>query len=137
MNLRPDTSRWQIAVKSFRRFDALRRFIGSVHHYYPDARILVADDSFEQPGEPPAAVRHILQLPGVTWHQLPFDVGISAGRKFLFEQATSEYVLLCDDDFVFWTSTTSISSDSSYGPSISCSLLPQLAQTRSGSSSGS
>ena len=36
----------------------------------------------------------------VTWYDVPYDFGLSAGKTFLTAQTTTEFVLILDDDFV-------------------------------------
>ena len=40
------------------------------------------------------------EIPGVTWYDVPYDFGLSAGKTFLTAQTTTEFVLILDDDFV-------------------------------------
>lgn len=89
----------QIIVKSFRRFKSLIRFIESVKSKYPDIQILVADDSLEDGKEYPAEILNLHKE--VYWVKLPFDSGLSAGRNRLVEICSHEYILVCDDDYVF------------------------------------
>jgi len=96
----------QFLVKSFRRFASLRRLVESIRRHYPAARILIADDSFEQVPDPlPADADAVRRMPGVTWRQLPFDTGLGAGRNLLVEESTAPFLVNCDDDFVFTDET--------------------------------
>ena len=36
----------------------------------------------------------------MTWYDVPYDFGLSAGKTFLTAQTTTEFVLILDDDFV-------------------------------------
>ncbi|WP_417850317.1 glycosyltransferase family 2 protein [Thalassoglobus sp.] len=92
---------YQILIKSFRRFDALERCVDSIVQYYPDASIVIADDSFELiPGRIPRTVQRLQGMRQVQWVQMPFDSGLSAGRNRMVELADSERLILFDDDFV-------------------------------------
>lgn len=96
----------QILVKSMLRWDCTERLVRSIKRWYPDAEILIADDSFETlPDEWPAAMQRTIAIPGVRWWQLAYDSGLAAGRLFLLQQATSDYIILCDDDYVFTAET--------------------------------
>lgn len=82
-------------VKSFERFHCLDRLIASLRRYYPDVRVIVADDSRQAP--PPSKDYELLRL--------PFDSGLSAGRNAMLEMVTTKWFLLLDDDFVFTSAT--------------------------------
>ncbi|NOX55579.1 MAG: glycosyltransferase [Planctomycetes bacterium] len=102
----PDPRRYQILVKSFRRFGCLRRLVESIVSLYPEARILVADDSLGCKEDViPRDGRWVKDHPNVTWYQLPFDVGLAAGRNYLVQKATAPILINCDDDFVFMRET--------------------------------
>ena len=79
-----------IIVKAFERPDCLRRCLASIRARYPEASILVGDDS-RQPAELPDNVRSI---------RLPYDCGVSAGRNRLVAAVDSSHVLIVDDDMV-------------------------------------
>lgn len=99
-------SRVTVLIKSFRRFECLERAVRSVRHYYPTVPIEIADDSYDgeelvKRVDQNPIVESIRRMAGVTWHQLPFDTGLSAGRNYLVGQAKTPYVLNMDDDWVF------------------------------------
>lgn len=83
-------------VKTFERPEAAKRLIASIRAFYPDIRIRVADDS---------------RVPGInftdsavgclSYDNLPYDTGLSAGRNHLIDRVETPYVLILDDDFVF------------------------------------
>jgi hypothetical protein len=83
-----------VLVKTFERPRILRRFVDSVRRFYPDLRVIVVDDSREP--EP---------LDGVETITMPYDSGVSVGRNELIRRARTDYVLLLDDDFVFYRHT--------------------------------
>ena len=81
-------------VKTFERPGILRRLIESIRRVYPDLRVLVVDDS-----------RKPTELSGIETVTLPYDSGIGAGRNEALRHATTRYVLVLDDDFVFHRGT--------------------------------
>jgi len=81
-------------VKTFERPYALKRLVASVRRFYPALAIVVVDDSRE-----PAP------LEGVRTVVLPYDTGISEGRNQGLRHVETRYVLLLDDDFVFYRHT--------------------------------
>ena len=81
-------------VKTFERPHALRRLVASIRRLYPGLPIIVVDDS-RQPS----------RLPGVELVTLPFDSGVSAGRNAGLARVTTPYVLLLDDDRIFFRRT--------------------------------
>ena len=83
-----------VLVKTFERPRVLRRFVASVRKFYPDLEVIVVDDSRKP--EP---------LDGLETITLPYDSGVSVGRNELVRRARTDYVLLLDDDFVFYRHT--------------------------------
>jgi glycosyltransferase involved in cell wall biosynthesis len=83
-----------IVIKTFERPNCTQRIIDSIFRYYPEIRIIVADDS-----------RNPADIDFVEYHKLPFNSGISYGRNFLIDQVKTEYFLLLDDDFIFTEKT--------------------------------
>jgi hypothetical protein len=81
-------------IKTFERPQVLRRLVESVRRLYPMLPLIVVDDS-----------RRPTALPGVTLINLPFDSGVSAGRNAGLERVTTPYVLILDDDFIFYRCT--------------------------------
>jgi len=81
-------------VKTFERPETLKRLLDSLFRLYPRMRVIVADDSREPTEDP--RVRTI---------RLPFDSGVSAGRQAALEAVETPYLLLLDDDFVFYRET--------------------------------
>jgi hypothetical protein len=81
-------------IKAFERPYALRRLVASVKRFYPALPIVVVDDSRE-----PASVD------GVRTVVLPYDTGISEGRNQGLRHVETPYVLVLDDDFVFFRHT--------------------------------
>lgn len=86
--------RLTLVVKTFERPRVLRRLVRSIRRFYPRLEVIVVDDS-----------REPLRLPGVTTVTLPFNIGLSAGRAAALERVQTPYVLVLDDDFVFYRKT--------------------------------
>lgn len=80
-----------IAVKTFERPEAVKRFVRSARRVF-DGRIVVADDSREpwRPSEP-----------GVEVVVLPFNFGVTRGRNAALARVETPYVIVGDDDLVF------------------------------------
>lgn len=76
-------------VKTFERPQALKRLLDSIQRLYPDLKVIVVDDSACP-----------TQMPGVETVVLPYDSGVSAGRREGLHQVTTRYMLNLDDDFV-------------------------------------
>ena len=81
-------------VKTFERPQVLRRLVTSIRRLYPSLRIVVVDDS-----------REPTRLAGVETVAMPYDSGISAGRNEGLKRVATPFVLVLDDDFVFYRRT--------------------------------
>ncbi len=81
-------------IKTFERPRVLSRLVTSIKRTYPDLNMIVVDDS-----------RKPRPLPGVEWISLPFDSGVSAGRSEGLSRVKTPYMLLLDDDFIFYSRT--------------------------------
>lgn len=81
-------------VKTFERPRELKRLIKSIRQFYPNMRIIVVDDS-----------RKPSKIDGVISIEMPYDSGVSAGRNMAVSQVETKYLLLLDDDFVFYRKT--------------------------------
>lgn len=81
-------------IKTFERPRILKRLIRSIRRFYPLLKIVVADDS-----------RKPTAIPGVETVILPFDSGVSAGRNAALNAVKTKYVLMLDDDFIFFRNT--------------------------------
>ena len=81
-------------IKTFERPAELRRLVRSIRRVQPDLAILVVDDS-----------REPSTLAGVEVLRMPFNSGISIGRNAALERIETPYLLLLDDDFVFYRNT--------------------------------
>ncbi|XP_070553778.1 beta-1,4 N-acetylgalactosaminyltransferase 1-like [Ptychodera flava] len=85
-----------VVTKTFERYPAVKRLISSVHNFYPNITILVADDS-----EFPEKIR----VTNVKQYIMPFAEGWFAGRNLVVSQVRTKYFLWVDDDFVFTNGT--------------------------------
>ena len=85
-------------VKTFERFNCVKRLVKSIYRYYPDAIIRIADDSEK------SCKAYLEQKYGnkdLKVYELPSDVGLSYGRNYLMDRVETKYFCLLDDDFVF------------------------------------
>nr|XP_025039054.1 beta-1,4 N-acetylgalactosaminyltransferase 2 isoform X3 [Pelodiscus sinensis] len=85
-----------ITTKTFLRYHKLRRLIASIRQYYPDIKIIVADDSRDPEKIEEANVEHYI---------MPFGKGWFAGRNLAISQVTTKYYLWVDDDYLFTENT--------------------------------
>lgn len=81
-------------IKTFERPEILRRLIKSLRRFYPEMKIIVVDDSFKP-----------TKLEGVETIVMPYDSGVSAGRQEALKHIKTPYMMLLDDDFVFYRHT--------------------------------
>ena len=81
-------------IKTFERPKELKRLIESIKHFYPDMKIIVVDDS-----------REPLKIEGIKTIHMPYDSGVSAGRNLAVSHVKTKYLLLLDDDYVFYRKT--------------------------------
>ena len=81
-------------VKTFERPRVLRRLVRSMKRLYPDLPVVLVDDS-----------REATSIPGAQTVAMPYDSGISAGRNEGLRHVETPYVLVLDDDFVFYRHT--------------------------------
>ncbi|MBR4751538.1 MAG: glycosyltransferase [Thermoguttaceae bacterium] len=73
--------------KSFNRQKMAKRLYKTIKSYYPNASIIIADDS-EKP----------LVIPGADIIHLPFNSGLSKGLIAALDKVKTEYVMRMDDD---------------------------------------
>lgn len=85
-----------LIIKTFERPLCLNRLIESIDKFYPNIKIVVADDS-----------EKILPITRENFSRiiLPFNTGISYGRNRALLAVTTPYVVTLDDDFVFTKQT--------------------------------
>ena len=81
-------------IKTFERQKEVRRLIKSIRHFYPKMKVVVVDDSKEP-----------LAADGVMTIEMPFDSGVSAGRNLAVRHVETKYLLLLDDDYIFYRKT--------------------------------
>ena len=85
-------------VKTFERPYCIKRLVKSVVKKYPDARILIADDSEKTCKN---YFEHSKWSKNVQVYELPHDCGLSKGRNYLVDKVETRYFVLLDDDFIF------------------------------------
>ncbi|XP_077170362.1 beta-1,4 N-acetylgalactosaminyltransferase 2 isoform X2 [Paroedura picta] len=85
-----------ITTKTFLRYHKLRVLIQSIRQFYPDIRVIVADDSEHPEKIDDANVEHYI---------MPFGKGWFAGRNLAISQVTTKYYLWVDDDYLFTKNT--------------------------------
>jgi glycosyltransferase involved in cell wall biosynthesis len=81
-------------VKTFNRSSELTQLVKSIQRVQPDIAVIIADDS-DSPS----------YFPGITTLDLPYNSGISIGRNMALDAVETPYILLLDDDFVFYRKT--------------------------------
>src|SRR5690349_8798423 len=86
--------RLTIVIKTFERPRTIERLVDSIRRMYPSVPTVVVDDS-----------RAPRELPGVETIVLPFDQGVSIGRQTGLDRVRTPYVMMLDDDFVFFSAT--------------------------------
>ena len=97
-----------VCIKTRHRISLVARLVRSVQRYYPGTRIIVADE-FYMGNDDKTSPREWLDLYDIipvgmlTYTQNSPGVGL--GRKMATLMATTKYVLVADDDFVFTEDT--------------------------------
>ena len=92
--LGPDARDVTILVKTHERPRTVRRLVASIRRAEPAVRVLVVDDS-----------RSPVALADADVIEMPYDSGVSAGRRAGLRAVTTPYVLVLDDDFVLYSGT--------------------------------
>jgi glycosyltransferase involved in cell wall biosynthesis len=87
-----------LTITTFNRDNCLYRLIDSIRKYYPDIKILVADNGSEESTE-------IHNYDNVEYFKLPFDSGLSISRNLLIDKVQTKYYVSLDDDYVFTENT--------------------------------
>lgn len=85
-------------IKTLERPYCLLRLVKSIFRYYPDAEILIGDDSKVSCRK---KLMYRYKHSTITVYELPHDCGISYGRNELVRKVKTPYFVLLDDDFVF------------------------------------
>ena len=81
-------------IKTFERPETIKRLLASIYRLYPNIKIIVVDDSRK-----PEYYKDTQTI------FMPYDSGVSAGRQKALEAVKTPYVLLLDDDFIFYCET--------------------------------
>jgi glycosyltransferase involved in cell wall biosynthesis len=81
-------------VKTFNRTQELSQLIKSIWRVQPDLAVIIADDS-----QNPSYFADLTTL------ALPFNSGVSAGRNAALDLVQTPFVLILDDDLVFYRKT--------------------------------
>ncbi|XP_051546251.1 beta-1,4 N-acetylgalactosaminyltransferase 1-like [Myxocyprinus asiaticus] len=85
-----------ILVKAFLRYKELHVLIKSIRQFYPNIKIIIADDSHNPEKVVGDNIEHYIMPPAQGWF---------AGRNLAVSQVTTKYFLWVDDDFVFLNET--------------------------------
>ncbi|XP_050959539.1 beta-1,4 N-acetylgalactosaminyltransferase 2 [Labeo rohita] len=85
-----------IATKTFLRYDELNILIKSIRQFYPEIKIIIADDSLEPQNVTGYKLEQYIMPPTQGWF---------AGRNLAVSQVTTKYFLWVDDDYIFSNST--------------------------------
>jgi len=84
-------------IKTFERPKKLQRLLMSMEKICPHLKIIIVDDSKE-----PIKINNKAHIEVI---HLPFDSGVSEGRKAGFDQVNTKYVVNLDDDYIFTRKT--------------------------------
>jgi glycosyltransferase involved in cell wall biosynthesis len=88
-------------IKTFLRDDYLFTAVSSLRRYYPEIRIIVADDGYCSDEK-----EFRLKEAGVSKYiALPWNRGVSRGRNALIDACETPYCLIGDDDFYYTDET--------------------------------
>jgi beta-1,4-N-acetylgalactosaminyltransferase 2 len=88
-----------VCIPTFERPNCLELLLKSIREYYPDIKILVADNGKERPAE------EVTKKFNATYFRLDYDVGLSAARNFLVDKVSTPFLFLTDDDTIFTKNT--------------------------------
>lgn len=83
-----------IIIKTFERPRVLKRFMKSIKRFYLELPIILVDDS-----------KVPTHIDGIETIEMPYDIGVLACRNKALELVETEFLLMVDDDFVFFRST--------------------------------
>lgn len=89
-------------IKTFERPSCIKRLVKSIYKKYPDASILIADDSDSSCKE---YLEKKYSVKSLEVFELEKDQGLSFGRNYLVDRVKTKYFVLLDDDFVFDSKT--------------------------------
>ncbi|XP_048053996.1 beta-1,4 N-acetylgalactosaminyltransferase 1-like isoform X1 [Megalobrama amblycephala] len=85
-----------VITKTFLRYKELKVLIQSIRDFYPNIKIIVADDSLKPENVSGNNIEHYIMPPAQGWF---------AGRNLALSQLTTKYFLWVDDDFEFLKDT--------------------------------
>ncbi|KAL0198211.1 hypothetical protein M9458_006751, partial [Cirrhinus mrigala] len=77
-------------------YDELNILIKSIRQFYPEIKIIIADDSLEPQNVTGYKLEQYIMPPAQGWF---------AGRNLAVSQITTKYFLWVDDDYIFSNST--------------------------------
>lgn len=99
------TSEIDFCITAFERPDNLERLLLSIAKYYPNANIMIGDQSAKFIVDNYFKLYDRLYQAGLknkpTAFNLSYDCGLSYARNFLIAQSKKPYQLILEDDFVF------------------------------------
>jgi len=87
-----------ILIKTLERPQQLINQLHSIQKYKFQGPIIIADDS-KLPYK--SEILALFPQLNITYINLPFDTGTAEGRNVMLEHTTTEFFVLCDDDFIF------------------------------------
>lgn len=87
-----------ILIKTFERYDALKKLLISIEKYYKNIPIIIVDDSKKNYKD---KIMHQFKNMNIKYIVTKYDIGLSKGRNILLKRVKTNYFLLCDDDFEF------------------------------------
>lgn len=88
-----------IIIKTFNRYKSIKNLLQSISSNYPNTKVIVLDDGLFRKINLYRLSRLKLTL-DLTYIESDFDIGLSKGRNILYKAVETEFLLLCDDDFV-------------------------------------
>ena len=100
MSRLPTVNHTTIIFTTIDRPDMVKRLVGSIRQFYPDIKIIVGDQNALS-----EEMREFYSDNAVERIQLAYDCGVGVGRTECAMRASTEYILLCDDDFIFTPET--------------------------------
>jgi beta-1,4-N-acetylgalactosaminyltransferase 2 len=86
--------RVSLCIKTFERPECVQKLVKSIRKFYPNIKIIIADDSKES-----------IPIENTEYIQMNFYSGTSAGRNAAMNRVKTEYFCTLDDDFMFDKST--------------------------------
>lgn len=89
-----------IICSTIERPDMVKRFINSVRKFYPEISIIIGDQSKDK-----KTLEEFYLENNVKCIRLPFDCGVGYARNECAKAVKTQFMLLCDDDFIFTSKT--------------------------------